>query len=164
MVIQKRHSSQRKSRQVIRDLASQVAEAASEPEQREKAELWTKKNGLERVRPLVLIFPEGSWEEIMADWQWETEDDFYRPLEMDLRMRLYYRQHLEDDNFIEPVVFSPVEYHSTGYGLDAARIESSLHKGSYRIEPVIKTEADIEKIKPPHITVDWEATGRSYAR
>ena len=61
----------------------------------------------------------------MADWQWETDDDFYRPLEMDLRMRLYYRQHLQHDNVIE---------------------------------------ADIEKITPPHITVDWEATECSYDR
>ena len=148
----------------IRDLARRVAEVASRPEQREKIDLWTRKNSLEHVRPMVLIFPEGSWEEVMADWEWAAEDGFARTLERDLRVRLYYAEHLCDDSVVEPVVVNPTVVHSTGFGFEEARHEPEQHKGAYRIEPVLVDEADARRIAAPQIRVDREATRRNAER
>jgi hypothetical protein len=154
----------RRTTERIRELARKVADIASRPDQQEKIDLWTRKNALEHVRPMVLIFPEGSWEEVMADWEWEADDAFTRSLEQDLCVRLYYAEHLRDDSVVEPVVGNPTVVHSTGYGFDEARTEPSQHKGAYRIEPVLIHESDARRIAAPEIRVDWEATRRNASR
>lgn len=45
---------------ILRDLAKQVAEIAALPIMDERRALWNRHNRLERVRPLILVFPEGS--------------------------------------------------------------------------------------------------------
>ena len=71
-------------RDIIRDLAKKVAEIASLPEQKEKSEIWMRHNRLERVKPMVLIFPEGSWRGLITDKDLLTTERFYRDLEYDL--------------------------------------------------------------------------------
>jgi hypothetical protein len=147
----------------LRELARRIKDAAADPCQREKIDLWTRKMSLEHVRPLVLIFPEGAWDEVTADWQWRTEDGFYRSLERDLRMRLYYVEHLKDDSVVEPVVHCPIVVQTTGYGLNPVHRETGQQKGAYQIEPVLIEESDIEKITIPELHVDWDATKRDVA-
>jgi len=48
-------------RLIVRDLATRVAEIAALPEMAEKRALWKRHNSLQSTRPLVLVFPEGSW-------------------------------------------------------------------------------------------------------
>jgi hypothetical protein len=55
------HSPERK---VLRELAKHVAEIAALPIQAERRELWKMHNNLQPVRPMILLFPEGSWEEL----------------------------------------------------------------------------------------------------
>ncbi len=89
---------------ILRELARKVAEIGNRPEQKQKAELWRRHNDLERVRPMVLIFPEGAWAELLPDQDLQTGSDLCRGLERDLRMRIYYWEHMRDDNVIEPVI------------------------------------------------------------
>ncbi|MGB9678181.1 MAG: hypothetical protein ACPLZ9_06125, partial [Candidatus Ratteibacteria bacterium] len=63
---------------IIRKLAEKVKEIANHPVQKEKAEIWKKHNKLERVRPLVLIFPEGSWREILPESELLCKDEYLR--------------------------------------------------------------------------------------
>ncbi|MBT7297994.1 MAG: hypothetical protein HN849_00685 [Victivallales bacterium] len=153
-----------KETQALRELARRVAEIAALPEQAEKAELWARHNDLEKTRPMVLVFPEGSWSELAADWVYDCETPLARRYEQDLRQRLYSWEHLRDDNVIEPVVSCPVAVRNTGYGLQAERIPSTAYKGAYHIEPVLIEESDLDKIQRPEVTVDWERTGRNQAQ
>ena len=54
-------------RAILRDLAERVAEIASLPVQAERRELWRMHNDLEPVRPMILVFPEGGWEELLTE-------------------------------------------------------------------------------------------------
>ncbi|PJB28881.1 hypothetical protein CO111_00415, partial [Candidatus Desantisbacteria bacterium CG_4_9_14_3_um_filter_50_7] len=65
-------------KKIVRDLAKRLAEAATRPEEKKKAEAWRRHNNLERVKPMVLIFPEGAWREVLTDKDLVTEDGFCR--------------------------------------------------------------------------------------
>ena len=144
----------------VRELARRVAELAALPVQEEKAEMWRRHNALERVRPMVLIFPEGSWREIMRDWTWTCEDETCRWLERELRQRLYCWEHLRDDRPIAATVLCPIVVHHSGCGLAAVNTRPAEEAGAYHIDPVLKEERDIEKLRIPEVRVDWEASAR----
>ena len=49
-------------RKVLRELARQVADIAALPIQAERRDYWKQHNSLQTIRPMILVFPEGSWE------------------------------------------------------------------------------------------------------
>ncbi|NMB45955.1 MAG: hypothetical protein GX998_06020 [Firmicutes bacterium] len=53
-------------RRLLRDLARRVADIASLPVMTDRREMWKRHNRLQRVRPLVLVFPEGAWRELTS--------------------------------------------------------------------------------------------------
>jgi len=93
---------------ILQDLAGRVAEVASQPQQTQKAALWARHNRLQPARPMVLIFPEGSWREIIREEDLQTTDPLFRQYEWYLRSRLYYHEHLKDDNVITDVLRVPM--------------------------------------------------------
>ncbi|MBN1673727.1 MAG: hypothetical protein JXR37_21955 [Kiritimatiellae bacterium] len=152
-------------RSYLRDLACRVAEAANRPEQAERASLWRRHNGLERVRPLVLVFPEGAWRELWAqEPPMRTRGNRARQIERDLRVRLYYAEHLRDDNVIEPVLASPIVTHQTGWGLEPRKTKPATPHGAAHFEPVLLDDADADKLTLPEVTVDWAATEALHAQ
>ncbi len=88
-------------RLILRDLARQVAEAAALPVQAERRELWKQHNSLQPVRPLILVFPEGAWEELLPASDLRCAGEPARSIEWALRSRLYYPAHFQDDTVIE---------------------------------------------------------------
>ncbi len=90
-----------KDQTILRDLAKQVVEIADLPIMAERREMWKRHNRLERVRPMILVFPEGAWRELLPESTLECKDGNARGIERNLRMRLYYSQHLHDDTVIE---------------------------------------------------------------
>jgi len=156
-------SSTAKDESIVRDLARRVGEVAALPEQAAKADLWRRHNRLDSPKPLVLIFPEGSWREVIGPEDLQTSDPICRAHEMDLRRRLYYHEHIRDDNVVTDLIRSPIVVRSTGYGVDADVVRPDEPTGTARYEPVIKTEDDFAaKVRRPEITIDWTETDRLY--
>ena len=148
---------------LIRDLARRVAEIAALPEQAEKEKEWRRHNALEPGKPLVLIFPEGSWREAMPETALEAADPGLRGFERDLRVRIYYHEHLKDDKTIIDTIHSPIVVHNTGFGIEAHSTRPDHPTGAAQFDAVIKTEEDFFKMaRKPEVTVDWEATERAY--
>ena len=153
-----------RDRIILRDLAARVAEIGNLPVQKQRAEMWTRHNDLEPGRPMVLIFPEGSWREMMTDADMTTSPDCpLRGLEWDLRRRIYYHENMQDDNVIEPVIVSPVVIHSTGWGLGARTTRPEEQTGAAHYEPVLEADGDLDQIKMPQDTVDWEQSKANFA-
>jgi len=75
-------------RKVLRDLAMRVAEYASTQENQDRIRGWKLLNALKPERPMIQIFPEGSWGEILNDG-WQAEDESLRSIEWELRHRIY---------------------------------------------------------------------------
>lgn len=90
-----------KNRRILRDLARGVAGIASLPIMSERREMWKRHNRLERVRPMILVFPEGSWRELLPQSVLHCEGEKDREIEWELRRRIYCYEHIHDDMVIE---------------------------------------------------------------
>ena len=151
-------------RKIIGELARQMMEIASLPVQDEKRAMWTKLNRLEEVRPMVWI-NELPWGEMQnEELQCQAEDGFCRGIEGNLRRTLYLWNHMPADMVVDAVYYSSYVYHDTGYGVAVESVlgEGEYGRGAHDYIPIMKTEADIERIRMPNITADWEATERNY--
>lgn len=151
-----------RERSILRDLARHVAEVARLPIQEERADLWRRHNHLHApVRPMVLIFPEGAWREMLPEDDLECTDPSARSLERDLRTRLYYHQHIPAaDHVIEAVMPSPMVMPHSGWGIKARVTRPEQATGAEYYESVLETEADIDSIRLPDVSVDHAATER----
>ena len=72
-------------RRILRDLARRVAEIADDPVMGERRQLWSEHNSLRSKRPMMLIFPEGSWVELIPEKGLQCESEWARAVEMRLR-------------------------------------------------------------------------------
>ena len=149
-------------RRVLRELALRVAEIASLPEQAHKADAWRRHNRLERLRPMVLVFPEGSWRELIPQESLECTQPFCRGHEVDLRRRIYHGELLRDDNVVDGTIISPVVVRNSGWGVGAEVDRPADPLGAARYEPVLRDETDLAKLRKPIITVDRTETERRY--
>ena len=89
---------------ILRDLARRYADAAADPIQDQRRQLWTAQNSLQKTRPL-LIAGFGLWNvwcrEYFGDAHMQCQDPFYRDAERNLRMDLF-RWAYGDDAVFEP--------------------------------------------------------------
>lgn len=143
-----------KERVVLRDLAKRVAEIASLPIMSERREMWKRHNRLERVRPMVLVFPEGAWAEILPASQLVCEGEKARYYEWALRSRIVQYEQLHDDLVIERTWVVDRAIRHSGWGLEARRIPSDLPRGAWAFDPVLLDRSDLERLRFPQVTVD----------
>jgi len=155
-----------KDRDILRELAGQVAEIAALPVQQETIRLWKALNGLKPRRPMVMI-DQICWHEMDVDGELElrTEDDFCRKLEAKLRRTLYCWKHMRADMVVEPVIEISKVIRGTDFGMKAIeRTAVSDPKntvvGHYYIDQ-IKTEGDIAKIQMQEVFLDEKVTARA---
>ena len=152
-----------KDRTLVRELARQVAEIAHLPVQDRKREMWTRLNRLDKVRPMVWI-NELPWYELEGDLPRQCTDDFCARVERQLRTTLYLWEHLRCDMVVDPVFYSPYAIRDTGFGMAEDSLRPDDAHGARQYLPTINALADAEKIEMPQVSVDWDATERSYER
>ena len=151
-------------RQILRNLARQVAEIAALPIQAERRDQWILHNSLRSQRPMILVFPEGSWEELLADANLFCTGEHARSIEWQLSTRLYYHEHFRDDTVIEKEWIVHKVIHNSGWGLEAKQIPSPEKRGAWIFDPVINEPADMKKLRFPEISYDGVETQRRYTR
>ena len=148
-------------RTTLRDLAKQVAHIAALPIQEERRALWRQHNSLQPVRPMILVFPEGAWEELLPQQAMQCEGEQAREIEWELRRRLYYHVHFQDDTVIENEWIVSKVIHHSGWGLTPKHIYSHYDRGAWRFDPVINEPADLDKLKFPQISYDEPTTQKT---
>jgi len=153
----------RTEKDLLRDLAKRVAEIAAHPRHRQRAEMWKKHNRLEKVKPMVLVFPEGSWCELLPDSVLQVSDPFWRHYEWHLRHLIYRWEHLRDDNVIDPTIRVGLVHANSGWGLPIESVPSPKARGAWGFKPAILEPEDAEKMKVPEIQVDEKQTQENYA-
>jgi len=153
-----------RDKEILKGLAKQLAEIAHLPIQKEKADLWRRLNGLERIRPLVNWHMEDlCWQEIFSDDVLKCSDDICRYYERYLRRTLFQWENIRDDKVITAEIPYPVVVNDAIFGITADVKHSDItYGGAVAFKPVLKEESDIEKIKTPTITFNEEATIRNY--
>ena len=145
-------------RSILRELAQRLAEIGHLPVMAQRRDLWTRHNQLQRTRPLVLVFPEGSWEELLPWASMRCQGDRARAIEWNLRSRIYTYEHFMDDTVIEPhyVVHKAVEV--SGWGLESKEKPSTETRGAWAFVPVIHEPKDLERLQLPKVSHDAERT------
>ncbi len=151
-----------KNRQIIRELAKQVADVAALPIQAERRQLWTKHNSLQHGRPLILVFPEGSWSELLPVGSMQCDEPDAINIEWELRRRLYTHTHFMSDNLVEATwpVYKHVNYGD--WGITPQHHAATAARGSWGFEPVINSRDDLQKLHYPEISYNAEATDQHY--
>ncbi len=152
-----------KDRDSLRGLAAQVAEVASRPVHQETIALWKALNGLKPVRPMVMI-DQIPWHEMEVDGELalQTEDDFSREIETNLRRTLYAWRHMPVDMVVEPVVEVSNVIRGEGFGIrvveETAVQDPANDVCGHAYVDQLKTEADLQKIREPEVRLDERAT------
>ncbi len=144
-----------RERSVLRALAAQVLEAAGSSENNAKREEWIRHNGLKEGRPMLLIFPENSWEELVPEPELECRDPFLRQIEWDLRRKVYHKKHFHDDHVLDMVYRFPAVFDERmDWNLDFRRKGDGGVSGAYAVEPSLRDEDDLRRMmSTPH---RWE--------
>jgi len=150
-------------RTILRDLAKKVADIADMPIMAKQRKLWKKHNDLKSHRPMMLIFPEGSWGELLPHSVLKCEDGTARGIEWSLRSRIYYYDHFQDDTVIEKEWVVSKSIGNTGWGLSPKNIPSTEARGAWHFDPVILEPSDLKKLKFPEITYDEKSSESNLA-
>ena len=145
---------------VLRGLAKRVAEVADLPVMAERRAMWKRHNRLERVRPMVLVFPEGAWRELLPGDSLVCEDEWARKAEGTLRRSLYGHEHFHDDTVVEKDWVVTKTVHTTGWGLEPRHVPSTAATGAWGFAPVIHDAGDLKRLTFPEVRYDAEATDR----
>ena len=145
-----------KEKGLLRDLARRIAELALDSCQEKKRQLWRQHNSLQRVRPMVLAFPEDGWREILPYGSMTIEDPFWRDYEWYLKYRLVRGERIKDDNVVDAVIEVPMVYSFGGWGFAAKWAESDQYMGANRLETALADPADAEKLVSQTIQIDEE--------
>ena len=154
-------------RELLRRLASEVAEIAAGSVHAEKAQLWTDLNDLKSSRPMVYI-NEICWNEMNVDDELTPQcaHPWARRQENGLRHQLYLWRHMPGDMVISDFRRSPLAVSSTGFGItedvDIVKTDDSGSTVSRHFNVQIQDWDDLERIHMPKITHDAAATARRY--
>jgi hypothetical protein len=146
-------------REVLRRLAGEVAALAARPIEDAKRDLWYRHNALEATRPVIFCDPENGWNEIITAADLACEGELARQWELSLRKEIFWSVEMRDDRVIEPFFDVPYIHTISDWGLRGTKV-GGLDGGAFRWASPIKSEADLDQLRFPHITVDHEATQR----
>ncbi len=147
-------------REILRALAGEVAEIAALPVMAERRRRWVAHNSLRSLEPMMLIFPEGAWRELLPDSALSCHDPEARAMEWNLRHRIYTFRHFQDDTVIEAEWVVDGRVTDTGWGLEPQRQYSAEELGAFRIEPVLRGSQDVEKLRLPDLVYDAQDHAR----
>jgi hypothetical protein len=96
----------------------------------------------------------------------ESTSEWSRYHEWELRKLIYQWEHMAADMVVEPVVYSPLVVHNTGFGIsedvDVAMTDEANTVVSRHFNIQIRDEDDLEKIKDPVVTHDVAASEEHY--
>lgn len=151
-------------RGILRDLAKRVADIADDPVMDSRRRAWIAHNSLRSIYPMMLVYPEGSWSEILPDSVLRCADSGNRKIERELRMRIYGYKHFADDAVVEKQWgVSKYNITNTGWGIEPKRIASPDERGAWHFDPVIKEASDLKKLRYPEISYNENSAIRHFA-
>jgi hypothetical protein len=154
-----------KDKQIIRNLAGQVADIAALPVQEQKRRMWRQLNARRPARPMVMI-DQVCWNEMNVDNELTLacDDAECRGYEDFLRKTLYQWRHFPVDRVVEPVIRVPKAVKNSGFGVD---VQETVAVGDPTNSVVghafcnqFQTDADLDKLRTPVIRHDPVETAR----
>ena len=155
-------------RDIVRSLATQLAEHAHSAEMGYRLKLWRDVHSLRLPeRPPVICHP-GCWHELLPDSELVCQEPELRNLERQMRQALH-KMDLGDDTIINPYweVATVMDFqgeHFWGLPIGYTQPSATSQRGAWAYDPPLKEEADIEKIVPPRYVYNQAATQEALER
>lgn len=146
---------------ILRDLATRVAEIATQPVMSQRRQMWARHNQLKPERPLILVFPEGSWRELLPESTCTCESTVARAIEWNLRARIYAHDYIHDDSVVEATWNVSKVVHISSWGLEPQHKPSSVDNGAWGFRPIIMKLDDLNKLVYPQVTIDIQKTNQN---
>jgi len=152
-------------REIVRDLAGQVADIAALPVQEEKRQLWRKLNALQPARPMVMA-DQVCWNEMDVDDELTLRctDPECRGYEDSLRQTLYQWRHFPVDMVVEPFMRVSKAIHNTGFGIqvqeNTAATDPTNSVVGHKYTNQFQSMGDLDKIQTPRVSHDPDETER----
>lgn len=147
--------------EVLRELAGRYSEIAHLDIQKQRLERYARSNDLEMVRPIVLI-SEVPWGEIRDDALTCVCGPELQWLEGEMRRALYQWEHFQVDMVVPPTFRVSKRMRSTGIGISVQDVriqgDTGAYISSHKYSDQLATEADLDKLHPPEIAYDRDAT------
>lgn len=148
---------------VIRGLAAQWKEHASDPVMAERKSLWKALHDLSPVRPMIL-FETSSVDGFVMPSELLCEDPFLRAVERNMRETVRHAEEVGDDVVVEPYFRFGWQMALPDFGVSVeqkpALMGNSETSLGYTFNFPIKTPADFARLKTRTFGVDREKTGR----
>lgn len=151
-------------KQVLKQLAAQMAEIAHHPSQQKKKQEWILHNSMQKKLPRVLAFAENSWREIITEEMLQTQHPLLRSAERSLRQSIFHYNNFKDDAYFEPYYRMKMSFDDHfDWGMGAKKEHAKQNGGAYKMVPVLKTQEDFERMKEKsHAWVfDDQASGQN---
>ncbi|MBQ3153765.1 MAG: hypothetical protein IJB88_00895 [Clostridia bacterium] len=146
------------NKQILRALALQVKEIASDPRNNEeKVDFWKRHISLKGEKPPVFVHPDGAWAELLPQEALQCTGWTARLVEYELRKRLIRHQYIKDDVPITEVIDVPKAVDNSWWGVAPKRIPGST-RGAYKTIPIIENPSDWKQLSMPVITHDEKRT------
>lgn len=154
-------------RKQFREAVARYAEIGRSDVITERIRLWKRHNSLRPERPMLLVFPEGSWEEISRnapEFQRPLcEDPLLARLEWQLLSQIYAFEHFQTDNTVDRFLRVPKTVADTGWGLTPKRFTANGRvRGAWKHDPVIIELEDLKNLRMPDVIYDEEKSTREF--
>ena len=154
---------------ILRSLATEIAEVAHLPIQDENRKLHCAINSLRMIRPVVLL-DELPWNQLNADGELtlRCEDPFLRDVEQKLRRTLYRWHHCAGDMIVDPFYRLKRVIHIGDIGVTISEQTLSADEGNHIIAhqytDQLATLESLEKLHDPEILIDDALTAARFER
>lgn len=154
-------------RNLVRDLAEQVAEVARRPAMTAIQKRWRDVNALRRPdRAPVWCRPMGVWDEILPETSLHCTEPWLREIERQFR-QLLHKVDIGDDTpfqafFDVPAVFAVTP--ATTWGVEIQHHSTGDKGGAWGFNPPLQIETDFNRLIMPHWVLDRAATQQAMER
>lgn len=155
--------------EVLRELAKEKADLASEARNEVSEDLWTQVNDLKSEKPAVFI-NELPWHEMNVNNELTLvcKDSFHKNAEWLLRKEIYAYKHFPCNMVTSHTWKSPIVINDSGFGIeeesDIVTLDADTTAPSRHFHIQIKGLDDIEKILDPIISIDTVKTAENLQR
>ena len=145
-------------RTVLRRLATAVRDIALHPGMAARRHRLAEHGALRGDRPVVLVSPEGAWDELVPPASLVCRDPLLRGWELQLRRKIHWWNRLRDDGALEPWLDVAVRHHLGDWGVPIT-YRHGADRGSYHWEPPLRDlDGDLRRLHPRTMVIDHQAT------
>lgn len=157
-------STMKEDKRILRSLVEELLPIAENPENSAcKIEKWKKHISLKGDKPMVFVYPDGSWSELLPYDSLQCTNPAAKEVELELRQRLFRHRYIRDDVPITASIEVPKVIHNTMWGIaPQIRSTNTNSAGAYHMTSIIDEPSDWKKLSHPVVTHDEKQSQANY--